>query len=103
MGLTLELVAFTVRSEDEGSLVGERPAMIGALQRAFPGALAAWLCKQDDGSWLDVILWRSREEAEDAASRINEVPEAKRWFRHITESQGVRHVDVVRQALFDIL
>jgi hypothetical protein len=46
-----------------------------------------------------VVLWRSREEAEDAASRIHEVPEAKRWFRHITESQGVRHVDVVHQAL----
>jgi hypothetical protein len=102
MSLTLELVAFRVRSEDERSLVEERPAMIGALQRAFPGALAAWLCRQDDGSWLDVILWRSREEAEDAASRINEVPAAKRWFRHITESQGVRHVDVAHQALFDI-
>jgi hypothetical protein len=102
MSLTLELVAFTVRSEDERSLVGERPAMVGALQRAFPGALAAWLCKQDDGSWLDVILWRSREEAEDAASRINDVPEARRWFGHITESQGVRHVDVAHQALFDI-
>jgi hypothetical protein len=102
MGLTLELAAFRVRSEDERSLVDERPAMIGALQRAFPGALAAWLCKQDDGSWLDVILWRSREEAEDAASRIDDVPEAKRWFRHITESQGVRHVDVAHQALLDI-
>jgi hypothetical protein len=101
MGLTLELAAFRVRSEDERSLVGERPAMIGALQRAFPGALAAWLCKQDDGSWLDVVLWRRREEALDAASRVNEVPEATRWFRHITESQGVRHVDVAHQALCD--
>jgi hypothetical protein len=101
MGFTLELVAFGVRPEDERSLVDERPAMIAALQRAFPGALAAWLCKQDDGTWLDVILWRSREEAEDAARRIDEdVPEAKRWFRHISESQGVRHVDVAHQALF---
>jgi hypothetical protein len=95
-------VAFRVRAEDERSLVEERPAMIAALRRAFPGALAAWLCKQDDGSWLDVLLWRSREEAEDAASRIDEVPEAKRWFRHITESQGVRHVEVAHQAVFDM-
>jgi hypothetical protein len=32
MGLTLELAAFRVRSEDEPSLVEERPAMIGAHQ-----------------------------------------------------------------------
>jgi hypothetical protein len=55
--------------------------MIEALQRAFPGALAAWLVKQDDGSWLDVILWRSRHEAEEAPQTIDEIPEARAWFR----------------------
>src|SRR5919198_829945 len=73
---------------DEAALVEERPAMIAALRRAFPGALGAWLTKQDDGSWLDIILWASHEEAEDAAHRINDVPEATAWFRHITDSQG---------------
>jgi hypothetical protein len=48
---------FTVHDADEAALLAKRPAMIEALQRAFPGALAAWLVKQDDGSWLDVILW----------------------------------------------
>jgi hypothetical protein len=100
--MTLELVAFKVCSEDVPSLLEERPAMIDALQRAFPGAFAAWLCRQDDGTWLDVILWRSREEAEDAARRVDEVPEAQRWFRHIAESHGVRHVDVAHQARFAI-
>jgi hypothetical protein len=28
--------------------------MVPALRRAFPGALATWLTRQDDGSWLDV-------------------------------------------------
>jgi hypothetical protein len=100
MALTLELAAFTVRQEDEAALVAERAAMIEALQRAFPGALAAWLTRQDDGSWLDVILWRSREDAEDAANRIDGVPEAKAWFRHIAESRGLRHVEVVDERLF---
>jgi len=96
----LELAQFSVRDEDEAALLAERPEMIRALQRAFPGALAAWLTKHDDGTWLDVILWRSRDEAEDAAKRIDSVPEAQSWFRHISQSMGVRHVEVAHEELF---
>jgi hypothetical protein len=102
MTLTLELAAFTVREDAEPALVAERPEMLAALRQAFPGALAAWLTKQDDGSWLDVILWRSRQEAEEAARRIDQVPEAKRWFRHIAESNGLRHVEVAHEELFGL-
>jgi hypothetical protein len=97
---TFEIAAFTVRPEEEEALLRERPEMIAALKAAFPGALAAWLTREDDGSWLDVILWRSREEAEEAASKIEQVPEARRWFRHIAESKGVRHVEVAHEALW---
>jgi hypothetical protein len=90
----LALATFTVHDADEAALLAKRPAMIAALQRAFPGALAAWLVKQDDGSWLDVILRRSRHEAEEAAQTIDETPEARAWFRHIAESRGIRHAAV---------
>jgi hypothetical protein len=100
MPMTFELAHFHVRDEDEAAFLAERPEMIRALQQAFPGALAAWLTKQDDGSWLDVILWRSRKEAEDAAGRVDEVPEAKAWFHHISQSEGVCHVEVVHEELF---
>jgi hypothetical protein len=102
MKLAIELAAFTVREGAEAALLAERPEMVAALRRAFPAALAAWLTKQDDGSWLDVILWRSRREAEEAARRINEVPQAKRWFRHIAESKGLRHVEVAHEELFEL-
>ena len=102
MPLTFELAEFTVAAEDEPALLAGRAEMVEGLRRAFPGALAAWLTPQDDGSWLDVVLWRSREEAEDAAARIEEVPEARAWFRHIAESRGLRHVDVVDHRLFDL-
>jgi hypothetical protein len=59
MPLTIELAAFTVREGAEPQLRAERPEMLGALRQAFPAALAAWLTKQDDGSWLDVILGRA--------------------------------------------
>ena len=102
MALTLELAAFTVQRGAEAALLAERAEMVAALRRAFPAALAAWLTRQDDGSWLDVIIWRSRPEAQEAARRIEEVPEAKRWFRHIAESKGVRHVEVAHEELFEL-
>ena len=102
MTLAIELAAFTVREGAEPALLAERPAMVAALWQAFPAALAAWLTRQDDGSWLDVILWRSRREAEDAARWIGQVPEAKHWFRHIAESKGLRHVEVAHEALFEL-
>ena len=100
MALTFELAHFVVHEGDEDALLAERPAMVRALQEAFPDALAAWLTRRDDGSWLDVVLWQSREAAEEAAGRIHEVAEARSWFRHIAVSHGLQHVEVIHEQLF---
>ncbi|MEV0162523.1 antibiotic biosynthesis monooxygenase [Nonomuraea fuscirosea] len=93
--MTIELARFRVREGAEDRLVAERPEMVAALRRRFPGCLAAYLTRGDDGEWLDVILWRSRAEAEESAREVNSVPEVAAWFRHIAESGGLRHVEVV--------
>ena len=93
--MTIELARFTVHHGAEEALRAERPAMVRALRGRFPGCLAAYLTKEDDGSWLDVVLWRSRAEAEEAAREVQSVPECASWFRHIAESGGLRHVEVV--------
>jgi hypothetical protein len=100
MNPAFELAAFTVREGAEAAMLAERPAMVDALRNVFPGLLAAWLTKRDDGSWLDVILWRTRAEAETAAKHVHDVPEAKAWFRHIAESHGLQHVDIADQRVF---
>ena len=41
MSLTFEFAHIAVREGNEASLVADRPEMIRAVQRAFPGALAA--------------------------------------------------------------
>jgi heme-degrading monooxygenase HmoA len=93
--MTMELARFRVREGAERQLLAERPAMVDALRRRFPGCLAAYLTRDDDGGWLDVVLWRSRAEAEAAAHAVESVPECAAWFRHVAESDEVRHVDVV--------
>jgi hypothetical protein len=82
--------------------VCERPAMIAALQRAFPAALAAWLARADDGTWIDAILWSSREQAEQSVRAIEQLPEAREWIRHIAEPRGLRHVEVRHEVLWGL-
>jgi hypothetical protein len=98
--LTFEFAEFTVPTQSEAARLAEREAMIHSLGRTFPGAIAAWLTREHDGSWIDAILWRSRLEAEVAAARIHEIPEAERWFRHIAKSKGARHAVVAHHAIF---
>lgn len=95
MTTVIELARFTIHDGAEEQLLAERPAMIDALRRRFPACLAAYLTKEDDGSWLDVLLWRDRAEAEEAARLVDTVPECREWFRHIAKSGGLRHVRVM--------
>ena len=102
MTLTLELARFTVREGTEEELLAERQAMIEALAAAFPGVLAAWLGKGDDGSWVDVILWETSEQAEHSAAHVLEAGEVSAWFRHIAASQGLEHVRIAHEQLFGL-
>jgi ABC-type arginine transport system permease subunit len=94
MTQVFELASFTVRHGEEEALLAERPVMIAALRKAFPGLASAWLTKREDGSWVDVILWDSRESAEHSAAHATEVSEAAAWFGHIDEFRGIEHLDV---------
>jgi antibiotic biosynthesis monooxygenase len=94
MTMVLELARFTIHDGAEEKMLAERPAMIDALRRRFPACLAAFLTRED-GGWLDVLLWRDREAAEESARLIETVPEAREWLRHISESGGLRHVEVL--------
>jgi hypothetical protein len=95
MSLVFEHAAFTVREGHEQALLDERPAMIAAMRHAFPGLVSSWLTRRDDGSWLDMILWRSREDAENSAAHVTEIPEAAAWFTHISQSHGIEHLPVL--------
>ena len=94
MTMVIELARFTIHEGAEDTLLAERPAMIDALRHRFPACLAAFLTKEDEGGWLDVLVWRDREQAEEAARLVDTIPECRAWFRHIAESGGLRHVEV---------
>jgi hypothetical protein len=94
---TLELVRFTVDPARREEFLRLRPAAIDALRAAYPGLLEARLAEQDDGSFIDVLWWSSREEAEAAAAAFPEIPAARDWAATISEVQEMRHATLAHR------
>jgi heme-degrading monooxygenase HmoA len=96
MSVTMELVRFTVVPGREEAFVAAREAAVEGF-RTMPGMLSATLARADDGSWLDVILWRSREEAlaADRAMQAGVVPAAvMEWASAIESVESMTHASV---------
>jgi quinol monooxygenase YgiN len=94
MSEVLEIVRFTIDAEQREEFLRERPAAIEAIRAAFPGLLDAQLAEQEDGSWTDVVRWRSRAEAEAAAAGCPELPAMRQWIGRIGEVRELIHADV---------
>jgi quinol monooxygenase YgiN len=92
---TIEMVRFTVRPGAEEALVSERPAMVEAVRAEFPGMLSARLAKLDETTWLEHIVWTSRETARKATEKAHDIPAVAAWLSHIAEVIVVERADVV--------
>ena len=69
MAETLEIVNFRLKPGTEaGFAVGNR--LVSDWLTRQPGFVSRCLARRDDGSWVDVVRWRSREQALAAAGRI---------------------------------
>ncbi len=90
----LEVVLFDVAPEQHAAFLARRPAAIAALREAFPGLLDARLAQFDDGTWIDVLRWGSRAEAEAAAAGLMDLEDARAWAGLITEVRTVQHAEV---------
>jgi hypothetical protein len=69
MAETLEIVSFRLKPGTEADFVGNNGVVSDWLPRQ-PGFLSRHLGQREDGSWVDVVRWRSLEQAQEAAQRI---------------------------------
>lgn len=86
-----EVVRSRVRAGCEEEVLALRPAMIGAVRERFPDLLDARLVRMDDGTWLDIVRWRTRAAAEQAAGAFAEVPEARRMSELVEQVLSFEH------------
>ena len=77
-------------------MLAERPAMIEAIRRHYPAHLDAYLSRLDDGTWIDVVVWSDREQAEAAAKGVYEIPGLADWFRHTDKELGFEYAEVAQ-------
>lgn len=65
----LEIVTFRLKPGAEAGFVASNGTVTDWLARQ-PGFLSRHLGRREDGVWVDVVRWRSMEQARAAADRI---------------------------------
>ena len=65
----LEIVTFRLKPGSEPGFIAGN-GLLGDWLARPPGFLSRCLARQDDGVWVDLVRWQSREQALAAAGRI---------------------------------
>lgn len=97
MARVMEIVQIRVRPESTEALLSTREGAIAAI-RELPGFVSAHLAQLDGERWVDVVLWRTREDALAAAEHAPRMPEIARHFQHITEVVAMEHAEIRSEA-----
>jgi hypothetical protein len=86
-----EVVRSRIRAGREDEMLRLRGPMIEAVRSRFPDLIDARLVRLDDGTWLDIVRWRSREAAERAAAAFGEIAEARAMGELVEEVLSFEH------------
>lgn len=84
-----DVVHTRVRDGAEEEMLSRRPALEAGVRQKLPGLLDIRLVRLDDGTYLDVLRWESREAADAAIELFAEVPEAGEIHGFLPE--GIAH------------
>ena len=71
-----DLAHAKVREGAEEELARRLPALHAGVREQLPGLLDITLLRIDDGSYIHVLRWESREAADAAIPKFGQVPEA---------------------------
>ncbi len=91
----MELARFEVDPRTDGDTARYSERVFAVVREHFPGLLSASRVHLGPGQWVDVVLWRSRAEADAAAAGFGAVPELVDLTRGITRIVEMLHGDVV--------
>jgi heme-degrading monooxygenase HmoA len=84
-----DVVHARVRDGAEEEMLSRRLALEAGVRQKLPGLLDIRLVRLDDGTYLDVLRWESREAADAAIELFAKVPEAGEIHGFLPE--GIAH------------
>lgn len=71
-----DIVHAKVRHGADEEMIRLRPALEAGVREKLPGLLEIRLLRLDDGTYIDLLRWESREAADAAIEKFANVPEA---------------------------
>jgi len=93
---TIEVVTFNLKegvSKEEGS---KKLATLNDLVRTFDGFIKRSISCNEQGKWVDIVYWTSKELAPDAAKSVAENPTAMEAFQVIDENSiQMNHYEII--------
>jgi hypothetical protein len=75
-----ELVRIRPKDGAKARLIELRPLIMKEIDAKYPGSAEAFLYEAEDGTWLDVWNWATREDAEDALADPSKFPAFSEWL-----------------------
>ncbi|MCB9602448.1 MAG: antibiotic biosynthesis monooxygenase [Sandaracinus sp.] len=94
MTQALEIARFTLHPEHAEDFLASTDAMLDTIRRHFDGLLHFQRAKLEDGSYVDLVLWRSLDDAQRAAAGVMEIPEFAKCFASIDRVVEMIHGDL---------
>jgi heme-degrading monooxygenase HmoA len=90
-----DVVHAKVRDGAEEEMLRRRPALDAAVREKLPGLLDIRLIRLEDGTYIDLLRWESREAADAAIEKFAEVPEAGEIHGFLPEGLAHHRGEVV--------
>jgi hypothetical protein len=81
----LELASFRAHPKHVAVLLGRGGPLVRALRKRYPGLRKMQVARVEDGSWLQLSFWDTREGAEAAAREVFDMPEMGDWLAQVDE------------------
>jgi len=94
----IELARFRVDAEAEADFLATRPAMVKAVRERVPGLKEISLVRLDDDTWVDVVTWASRADAQRGAELAAALPEAQAWLRYVAVDVSMDLGEIIDRA-----
>lgn len=81
----IELVIFEARPEFNQQEVKSSLELVNSILTSYKGFISRRLARNEDGQWMDLVLWESMEDAKAAADDIMKQKIAQEAFSVIDE------------------
>lgn len=89
------MARFRVAPERIPEVREKRKVALEALRGEFPGLVSEQLVRLDEQTWMDLIVWDTRETADTVAERAPQIPEAAAYFAALDEVVSMEHAEIV--------